>query len=78
MLALLAPLAAVLLTVRFGLAGWEYSNQHLGHPVYLVPTQWVLLALVPLATLVLGFVAVRRREQTLRLVALGRDADRQR
>ncbi|MDG4784502.1 hypothetical protein O7626_00880 [Micromonospora sp. WMMD1102] len=39
MLALLAPLAAVLLTVRFGLAGWEYSNQHMGHPVYLVPAQ---------------------------------------
>ncbi|MFY1689883.1 hypothetical protein [Plantactinospora sp. WMMB782] len=78
MMALLAPLAAVLLTVRLGLSGWEYSNQHMGHPVYLQPAQWVLLALVPLATLILGFVAVRRREQTLRLVALGRDADRQR
>ncbi|GAA3769897.1 hypothetical protein GCM10022225_65900 [Plantactinospora mayteni] len=77
LLVLLAPVAAVLLTVRLGLAGWEYSNQHMGHPVYLAPVQWVLLALVPLVALALGFVGLRRREQTLRLVALGRNADRQ-
>ncbi|GIG85714.1 hypothetical protein [Plantactinospora endophytica] len=76
LLVLLTPIVAVLLTVRYGLAGWAYSNQQMGHPIYLEPVQWAALTVVPLAALVLGFVLLLRREQTLRLVALGRHADR--
>ncbi|MFC6014961.1 hypothetical protein ACFP2T_01955 [Plantactinospora solaniradicis] len=75
---LLAPVVAAYLVVRLGLAGWTYSNWNMGHPVYLVPIQWTLLAVVPLLTFALGLVLLRRREQTLRLVALGRDTDRHR
>ncbi|MFC6014959.1 hypothetical protein ACFP2T_01945 [Plantactinospora solaniradicis] len=75
---LLGPVVAVYFVVRVGLAGWMYSNGHMGHPVYLVPIQWTLLVVVPLLTFALGLVVVRWREQTLRLVALGRDIDRHR
>jgi hypothetical protein len=77
-LVLLAPVLAFYLVVRLALAGWTYSNGHLGHPVYLVPIQWTLLAVVPLLVFAAGLVLVRRREQTLRLLALGRDTDRRR
>ncbi|MBF9130607.1 hypothetical protein I0C86_16805 [Plantactinospora sp. S1510] len=75
-LVLLGPVVAVYFVVRLGLSGWAYSNGHMGHPVYLVPIQWTMLAGVPLLTFALGLVLLRRREQTLRLLALGRDIDR--
>lgn len=77
-LVLLGPVVVVYFVVRLGLAGWAYSNGHMGHPVYLAPIQWTLLAVVPLLTFALGLVLLRWREQTLRLVALGRDVDRHR
>jgi hypothetical protein len=58
--------------------GWVYSNDYMGHPSYLVPVRWMLLVAVPLAAFGLGALVVQRREQIVRLAALGRAADRQR
>lgn len=74
---LLAPAAVLAATVELTLGGWSYSNGHMGHPVYLVPVQWVLLVAGPMASLALGVLLVRRRELTIRLAALGRTVDRE-
>jgi hypothetical protein len=60
------------------LAGWAGSTVHLGHAIPLVPAQWGMLVLVPVATVLAGVVLVGRREERLRMVALGRAADRER
>ncbi|MEV0719186.1 hypothetical protein [Asanoa sp. NPDC050611] len=77
-LALTAPVVALVAEIRLTLSGWAYSNGHMGHPVYLVPIQWTLLVLVPLAALGAAAALVHWREQNARLTALGRAADRER
>lgn len=74
---MLAPVAALALVIDKGLAGWRESSFYLGG-LPLVPAQWAVLVLVPAVTFLAGVLLVRRREETLRMVALGRDADRER
>ncbi|SCG70664.1 hypothetical protein [Micromonospora inositola] len=75
---MLAPVAALALVIDGALAGWAVSTVHMGHAIPLVPAQWAMLVLVPAVTFLAGVLLVRRREETLRMVALGRDADRER
>ncbi|PSK61590.1 hypothetical protein B0E53_06509 [Micromonospora sp. MH33] len=75
---LLAPVAALALVIDTALAGWSVSTMHMGHAIPLVPAQWLMLVLVPPVTFLAGVLLVRRREETLRMVALGRAADRER
>ncbi|MEV4617468.1 hypothetical protein AB0J74_01975 [Asanoa sp. NPDC049573] len=75
-LALATPVITVAALVKVTLSGWEYSNWNMGHPIYLVPIQWTLLAVLPLASLGIAAALVERRELTARLSALGRAADR--
>ena len=75
---MLAPVAALALVIDTALAGWAVSIVHMGHAIPLVPAQWAMLVLVPAVTFLAGVLLVRRREETLRMVALGRDADRER
>ncbi|MFK3981927.1 hypothetical protein ACI2K4_16315 [Micromonospora sp. NPDC050397] len=75
---LLAPVVALVVVLESTLGGWAAANVHRGPAIYLVPAQWVALATVPVLTLAIGVLLVRRREQTLRMLALGRDADRER
>lgn len=75
---LLAPVAALALVIDTALAGWSVSTMHMGHTIPLVPAQWLMLVLVPPVTFLAGVLLVRRREETLRMVALGRAADRER
>ena len=75
---LLAPVATLALVIDTALAGWAVSTVHMGHTIPLVPAQWAMLVLVPAVTFLAGVLLVRRREETLRMVALGRDADRER
>jgi hypothetical protein len=75
---LVAPVVTLAAMVELTLQGWAYSNGYMGHPIYFVPVQWTLLAVVPLAAFGLGAVLVQRREQITRLAALGRAADRER
>ncbi|WP_326556546.1 hypothetical protein [Micromonospora sp. NBC_01796] len=74
---LLAPVVALVVLVEQTLDGWAVSNMNMGHPIYLVPAQWLALATVPLLTLLIALLLLRRREHTLRMVALGRTADRE-
>ncbi|MET7948512.1 hypothetical protein [Micromonospora sp. NPDC005324] len=74
---LLLPVAALDLLIDSALAGWATSTTHMGHAIPLVPTQWAMLALVAPVTFLAGALLVRRREETLRMVALGRNADRE-
>jgi hypothetical protein len=71
LLALIAPVAVLAVIVREGLDGWEYSNGHMGHPIYLVPVQWVVLAAGPLLAFVIGALVVHRLEHVRRMVAIG-------
>jgi hypothetical protein len=75
---LVAPVVALAAMVELTPPGWVYSNDYMGHPSYLAPVQWTLLVAVPLAAFGLGALVVQRREQVVRLAALGRAADRQR
>ncbi|WP_328417941.1 hypothetical protein OG470_30745 [Micromonospora sp. NBC_00389] len=74
---MLLPVAALALVIDGALAGWATSTMHMGHVIPLVPAQWAMLVLVPPATFLAGALLVRRREETLRMVALGRAADRE-
>ncbi|MFI6064216.1 hypothetical protein ACIA47_02945 [Micromonospora sp. NPDC051227] len=74
---MLLPVAALALVIDSALAGWVTSTMHMGHVVPLVPAQWAMLVLVAPVTFLAGALLVRRREETLRMVALGRDADRE-
>ncbi|WP_200210491.1 hypothetical protein [Micromonospora coerulea] len=75
---MLAPVAALALVIDTALAGWAVSIVQMGHAIPLVPAQWAMLVLAPVVTFLAGVLLVRRREETLRMVALGRDADRER
>ncbi|MBQ0989505.1 hypothetical protein KBX08_05290 [Micromonospora sp. H61] len=74
---MLLPVAALALVIDSALAGWVTSTMHMGHVVPLVPAQWAMLVLVAPVTFLAGALLVRRREETLRMVALGRNADRE-
>ncbi|WP_430502670.1 hypothetical protein ACQRWP_14035 [Micromonospora trifolii] len=74
---MLLPVAALDLLIDSALAGWATSTMHMGHTIPLVPTQWAMLVLVAPVTFLAGALLVRRREETLRMVALGRNADRE-
>ncbi|MGC4796319.1 hypothetical protein ACLQ3H_19735 [Micromonospora saelicesensis] len=75
---MLLPVATLALVIDSALAGWVTSTMHMGHVVPLVPAQWAMLVLVAPVTFLAGALLVRRREETMRMVALGRDADRER
>lgn len=75
---MLSPVAALALVIDTALAGWAVSTMHMGHAIPLVPAQWAMLVLVPAVTFLAGALLVRRREETLRMLALGRDVDRER
>ncbi|MCZ7437389.1 hypothetical protein O7598_13365 [Micromonospora sp. WMMC241] len=75
---LLAPVAALALVIDGALAGWATSTVHMGHVIPLAGGQWAMLVLVPPVTFLAGVLLVRRREETQRMVALGRAADRER
>ncbi|MFE9188040.1 hypothetical protein ACFYL6_00370 [Micromonospora sp. NPDC007208] len=74
---MLLPVAALSLVIDSALAGWATSTMHMGHVVPLVPAHWAMLVLVAPVTFLAGALLVRRREETLRMVALVRDADRE-
>ncbi|MET7398831.1 hypothetical protein ABZS66_35615 [Dactylosporangium sp. NPDC005572] len=71
LLVAVAPVITVILTINLTLPGWAASNDHMGHPIALVPVQWAALAGLPLLTFALGLRWVRRRDEVLRLAALG-------
>lgn len=74
---MLSPVAALALVIDTALAGWAVSTMNMGHAIPLVSAQWMLV-LVPAVAFLAGVLLVRRREETLRMVALGRDTDRER
>ncbi|WP_433124740.1 hypothetical protein ACQPWW_20415 [Micromonospora sp. CA-240977] len=74
---MLSPVATLALVIDSTLAGWSTSTMNMGHVIPLVPAQWAVLLLVPPVTFLAGALLVERREETLRMVALGRDADRE-
>ncbi|MGC4866170.1 hypothetical protein ACLQ3B_12160 [Micromonospora sp. DT53] len=74
---MLLPVAALALVIDSALAGWVTSTMNMGHTIPLVPEQWAMLVLVAPVTFLAGALLVRRREETLRMVALGRNADRE-
>jgi hypothetical protein len=71
LLVAVAPVITIVLVVNLTLDGWAVSNDHMGHPIPLVPVQWAALAGLPLMTFALGLRWVRRRDEVLRLAALG-------
>jgi hypothetical protein len=73
---LIAPVGVLVAIVEVGLDGWAYSNGHMGHPVYLVAVQWVILAVAPLLALALGAALVHRLEHVRRMVQLGESTER--
>ncbi|MEH0934141.1 hypothetical protein [Micromonospora psammae] len=75
---LLMPVPALMMIIDTTLSGWMTSTLHMGHAIPLVPAQWALLVLVPPVTFLAGVLIVRRREETLRVLRLGRAADRER
>lgn len=76
LLALLAPVAATLVLTRIGFTEWGFlTRPFTGRPTGLLPVQWLALVLTPPLVLAVSVALVRRREQTLRLLALGRAAD---
>ncbi|MEH0927434.1 hypothetical protein [Micromonospora sp. CPCC 205558] len=74
---MLLPVPALALVIDSALAGWVTSTAHIGRAIALVPAQWAMLVLVAPVTFLAGALLVRRREETLHMVALGRDADRE-
>lgn len=72
MVAFAAVPAAMALMVSWGFAGFMYSSQRFGTPVYLVWFQWVILALTPLAAFAVAATVLNRYERLAALIALGR------
>jgi hypothetical protein len=66
-----APVVTLVLLIEWTLAGWTVSNQNMGHAIPLVAVQWLGLVGLPLLTLAVGLRWVRRRDDLLRLAALG-------
>jgi hypothetical protein len=75
LLAALAPVVVLVVLIDRGFAGWAASNNNLGHAIPLVPAQWIALFGLPLLTFALGLWFVYRRDELLRLAALGASVD---
>ena len=73
---LLAPAAVLVVLVSWFYAGFAASSVRFDPPVLLEPGQWVVLAVTPLATLLVGMALVHRRERRLHLIRLGEAAER--
>jgi hypothetical protein len=73
--ALTAPAVALIPLIKLGFGGWISSSSLFTPQVHLTPGQWLVLLLTPLVAFGVGVLMVQRREETLRLVALGRDVD---
>lgn len=71
------PVVTMAVLVTNGFAGFMYSSQSRPNPVMLVPAQWVILVGVPLLAFGLAVVLLHRVERWMRLIELGRLADRQ-
>lgn len=56
------------------LTGWAYSNDAMGHPVYLVWLQRLALIGAPVAGFPFAAAMVHRREEIMRVVAIGQHA----
>jgi hypothetical protein len=76
LLAAAAPIVTLVVLIDRGFAGWAVSNDNMGHSIPLVPAQWIALVGLPLLVLALGLWWVRRRDELLRLAALGTAAER--
>jgi hypothetical protein len=76
LLAAAAPVVTLVVLIDRGFAGWAVSNDHMGHSIPLTPAQWIALIGLPLLTLALGLWWVHRRDELLRLAALGASAER--
>jgi hypothetical protein len=76
LLVFLAPVAATVVLVAEGFAGFMYSSQRFPTPVYLAPVQWALLIGVPVLAFALAVAVLHRWERMIRLIALGRSAER--
>ncbi|OLB77103.1 MAG: hypothetical protein AUI14_17330 [Actinobacteria bacterium 13_2_20CM_2_71_6] len=77
LLALVAPTLTLVAIVSLFFAGFAESSVRFTPPVLLVPEQWIVLALAPLAALPLGVAVVGRRERRQYLIQLGEAAERQ-
>jgi hypothetical protein len=75
LLAALAPVVVLVALTDRGLAGWATSIDNVGHAIPLVPAQWIALFGLPLLTFALGLWFVHRRDELLRLAALGTSVD---
>jgi hypothetical protein len=76
LLALLAPAAVLVVLISRFYAGFATSSAQFDPPVLLEPQQWLVLAVTPLATLLVGVALVHRRERRLHLIRLGEAAER--
>jgi hypothetical protein len=76
LLALIAPAAVLVALISQFYAGFATSSVRFDPPVLLEPEQWVVLAVTPLATLLVGVALVHRRERRLHLIRLGEAAER--
>jgi hypothetical protein len=66
-----SPVVTMVAHIALGFNGWAVSNDNMGHAIPLVPGQWVALVVLPLLVFVLGLWWVRRRDETMRLAAIG-------
>lgn len=73
--ALIAPTVALILLIKLGFSGWIDSSVRFATPVYLVPGQWLALLLTPLLAFGIAVLVTQQREETLRLVTLGRSLE---
>jgi hypothetical protein len=76
LLALLAPAAVLVVLISQFYAGFAMSSMRFDPPVLLEPLQWLVLAVTPVATLLVGVALVHRRERRLHLIRLGEAAER--
>jgi hypothetical protein len=73
--AFIAPTAALILLIKLSFGGWIDSSGRFTTPVYLVPGQWLVLLLTPLLAFGVAILVIQQREETLRLVTLGRSME---
>ncbi|MER7277957.1 hypothetical protein ABT369_26300 [Dactylosporangium sp. NPDC000244] len=72
-----APVLTMAALVNFTFNGWAVSAVHMGHNIPLVTGQWAALVLLPLLAFLLGAQWARRRDETMRLAALGAATERE-
>ncbi len=73
-----APVTATAAVVTYGFAGFMYSSQRFSSPVLLVPVQWTVLGLTPVAAFALAVAVLGRWERVTSLIDLGRRAEAER